>query len=89
MKNGYGEITQEISRVGLWFLGSALPLRLIAIYLYTKFYLNANSSFKVIFRTRYQVEEQTDGQSGDYMLPTFVEHKNRSKDCCHRWYKVA
>jgi len=50
-------------RVGLWFLGSALPL--IAIYLYSKFYLNANSSFKVICRTRYH----TDGQSGDYMLP--------------------
>ena len=36
-------------------------LPLIAIYLYTKFYLNANSSFKVICRI--------DGQSGDYMLP--------------------
>jgi len=23
MKNGYGEITQQICRVGLWFLGSA------------------------------------------------------------------
>ena len=69
MKNGYREITQQIRRVGLWFFGSALPLRLIAIYLYTKFYLNANSSFKVIFRTRYQAEEQTDRQSGDYMLP--------------------
>ena len=61
--NVYGEITQQISRVGLWFLGSALPL--IAIYLYTKFYLNANSSFKVICRIRYR----TDGQRGDYMLP--------------------
>ena len=40
-------------------------LFLIAIYLYTKFDLNANSSFKVICRTRYP----TDGQSGDYMLP--------------------
>ena len=39
-KNGYREITQLSCRVGLWFLGSALPL--IAIYLYTKFYLNAN-----------------------------------------------
>jgi len=29
--NGYGEITMYIYRVGLWFLGSALPL--IAIYL--------------------------------------------------------
>ena len=36
----------------LWFLGSALSL--IAIYLYTKFDLNGNSSFKVICRTRYR-----------------------------------
>jgi len=48
----------------LWFLGSALPL--IVIYLYTMFYLNAKSSFKVICRTRYW----TGGQSGDYMLPS-------------------
>jgi len=42
-----------------------LALPLTAIYLYTKFDLNANSSLKVICRTRYW----TDGQSGDYMLP--------------------
>jgi len=46
MKNGYGEITQQICRVGLWFLGSALPL--IGIYIYTKYDLNANSSFKLL-----------------------------------------
>jgi len=45
MKNGYGEITQYKYRVGLWLFGSVLPL--IAIYLYTKFYLNAISSFKL------------------------------------------
>jgi len=33
-------------------MGSALPL--IAIYMYTKFYLKAKSSFKVICRTRYR-----------------------------------
>jgi len=69
MKNGYGEITQQICRVGLWFLGSALPL--IGIYIYTKYDLNANSSFNVISRTRYR----KDGQSGDYMLPPL--HKNK------------
>ena len=42
-------------------MSTALPL--IAIYLNNKFYLNANSSFKVICRTRYRME----GQSGDYM----------------------
>ena len=67
MKKGYGEITQLIYRVGLCFLGSALPL--IAIYLLTKFHLNTNSSFKVIRRTRYQTDRRMDGQSGDYMLP--------------------
>ena len=61
-KNGYGEITQQICRKGLWFLGSILPL--IAIYLYTKFKLNTNSSFKVICWTRYRTDRQTDGQSG-------------------------
>ena len=40
----------------------ALPL--IAIYLYTKFYLNAYNSFKVVR----QGTGQTDGQSGNYML---------------------
>jgi len=64
MKNGYGEITQLIYRVGLWFLGYALPL--IAIYLYTKFYLNATSSIKISFGIQGSV--RTDGQSGDYML---------------------
>jgi len=66
-ENGYGEI-----RVGLWLSGSALPL--IAIYLHTKFYLNANSSFEVICWTRYQMDGRMDGrtdvrQSGHYMLP--------------------
>ena len=45
-------------------MGCALPL--IAIYLYTKSYLNATGSFKVICRTR----SQTDGQSVN-----FGEHK--------------
>jgi len=45
-------------------LGCVLPL--IAIYLYTKSYLNATGSFKVICRTR----SQTDGQSVN-----FREHK--------------
>jgi len=53
----------NIYRVGLWFLSSALPL--VAIYLFTKFHLNANSSFKVICRTG----NRTNGQNGDYMLP--------------------
>ena len=44
-------------------LGFCPPLN--AIYLYTKFYLNANSSSKVICQTRYH----TGGQCGDYMLP--------------------
>jgi len=35
-------ITQSIYRVALWLLYTALPLT--AIYLYTKFHLNANSS---------------------------------------------
>jgi len=35
-------------------MGSALPL--IAIYLYTKFDLNANSCFKVICRTWYRAK---------------------------------
>ena len=69
MKIGYGEITQLLYRAGLWFLGSALHL--IAIYIRTKFHLNANSSVKVIRRTRYrtdgQMDGRTDGQSGDYM----------------------
>ena len=65
MKNGYGEITQYIYGVGLWFLGSIFPLIAIHLYTYTKFYLNANSSFKVICRTKYR----TDGQSGDFTIP--------------------
>ena len=48
-------------------MGTALPL--IAIYLYTKCYLNANGSFKVICQTMYRTDGRTDGQSGDYMLP--------------------
>jgi len=47
--------------VGLWFLGSALPL--IAIYILTKFHLNVNSSFKVICQTRYQTDGQKDKQT--------------------------
>jgi len=62
MKNYYGEITQYIYRLGLWFFGSALSLSVI--YVYVKFYLNATCSCKVICRIRYR----TDGQSGDYML---------------------
>ena len=46
-------------------MGTALPL--IAIYLYTKCYLNANGSFKVICQTMYRTDGRTDGQSGDYM----------------------
>ena len=54
-------MTQQICRVWLWFLGSVLPL--IAIYLYTKFYLNANSSFKVICQTRYRTDGQMDKEA--------------------------
>ena len=45
-----------------------LPKWLLSIktYRYTKFYLNANSSFKVIFRTRYR----TDGRM-DKAVPIF------------------
>jgi len=43
------------------------------IYLYTKFDLNANNNFKVFAR---QGTGQTDGQSGDYMLP-LGEHKKK------------
>ena len=50
----------KMYRVWLWFVGSALPL--IAIYLNTKFYLNGNSSFKVICRTRYQ-DGRKDGRT--------------------------
>ena len=74
MRNGYEEITQYIYRVGLWLLGSALPL--IAIYIYTKFYLNAKSSFKVICQTRYR---QTDGRTDKQPLYTcsFGPHNNK------------
>ena len=41
-------------------MGSALPL--IYIYLYTEFYLNANSSLKVICRTRYRTDRRTKWQ---------------------------
>jgi len=44
-------------------LGSALPL--IAIYLYLKFYLNANNSFKVICRTKYRADGRTDDRQTD------------------------
>ena len=50
---------------------TALPL-IAPIYLYTKFYLNANNSFKVFAR---QGTGQTDGQSGDYMLPLGEQKK--------------
>jgi len=54
MKNGHGEIIMQINRVGLWFLG-VLPFpSLSSICIYIKFYLNANSSFKVICQTRYR-----------------------------------
>ena len=62
MKIGYGEITQLLYRAGLWFLGSALHL--IVIYIRTKFHLNANSSVKVIRRTRYRTDGQMDGRTG-------------------------
>jgi len=41
--NGYVDITQQIYRVGLW----------------SKFHLNANSSFKVVCRTRYRIDRRT------------------------------
>ena len=37
----------------------AIALPLIAIYLYTKFYLNANSKFKVICPTWYRTDGWT------------------------------
>ena len=64
-------ITQLIYKVGLWFLGSALPL--IVIYLYTKSYLDANSSFKDICRTKYCMDGQTKQR---LYASTFGEHKN-------------
>ena len=48
-------------------MGTALPL--IAIYLYTKVYLNANSSFKVNCLTRYWMGGRTKQQLSG-------EHKN-------------
>jgi len=45
-----------------------MVLGLIAIYLYTKFDLNGNSSFKVIWRTRYR-DGQTDKIAATIMLP--------------------
>ena len=62
-------------------LGS-LPL--IAIYLYTKFYLNANSSFKVICLTRCR----TDGQSGNYMLSALGIIQRHLKVLCAFTRKV-
>ena len=50
---------------------TALPL-IAPIYLYTKFDLNANNNFKVFAR---QGTGQTDGQSGDYMLPLGEQKK--------------
>ena len=50
------------------YMGPALPL--IAIYLYTKFYLNANSSFKLFAgQGTGRMDGQTDRQSSGYMLP--------------------
>jgi len=51
-------------------LGSALPL--IAIFLYTKLDLNANSSFKVICRTRYR-DGRTE-KTATICFPPFGEH---------------
>jgi len=51
-------------------LCTALPLT--AIYLYTKFDLNGNSSFKVICRTRYRTDRWTERQSDNYMLLPFA-----------------
>ena len=53
-----GDNSINIQGLGLWFVGSALPL--IAIYLYTKLYLNATSSFGVICRTKYRTDRRTD-----------------------------
>jgi len=72
MKNAYGEITQQISREGLWFLGYTLPL--IAIYLYTKFILSAHSSFKDLCRER---TGRTDGRTKRRLYASpFRKHKN-------------
>jgi len=53
-------------------MDTALPL--IAIYLYTKFYINANSSFEVICRTRNRMDGQMD-KAATICFP-FGEHKN-------------
>ena len=58
-------------------MGSALPL--IAIYLYSKFYLNATSSFKFTCQTRYRPHKRTD-KAGTVCLP-FGDHKNVHKFC--------
>jgi len=69
-------------------LGAALPLiafyalSLIAIYLYTKFYLNANSSFKVICRTRYQTDEKNlkkNSKETDRLTNTLYSYRMQSK----------
>ena len=71
-----------IYRVGVWFLFTIIPL--IAIYLYTKVDLIANSSFKVICRTWYrangQTDRRTDGQTKRRLYASpFGEHNNSKK----------
>ena len=57
-------------------MGSALPL--IAIYLYTKFYLNANSRFKGICHTRYRTDGRTDRTKQPLYFSPFGEHKKQN-----------
>jgi len=58
----------------LW--GHALPL--IAIYLYTKFHLNAKS-MTVLKLFAGQGTGWTDGQNDDYMLPPLGSNKKRKQ----------
>ena len=59
--------------VGLRLLCSAIPFT--AIYLLTKFHLNANRSFKAIRQTRYRTDGQT-VKAATMWFP-FGEHKNQ------------
>ena len=68
MKNCYGQIIKLNKFTGQYYVSWAQPFPLIAIYLYTKFHLNANNSFKVICWTRFRTE-------GLYASP-FEEHEN-------------
>jgi len=64
----WGDNSTNMHYCGYW----VLPFLLIAIYLYTKFYFNANSSFKVICQTRYWTDGLTNGRTkgqGDSYLP--------------------